>query len=76
MNENPKPKGILAKYTKNSNFKYFLCPNCYEYLMFDECTECGLICEIDEDKHIDLQREKIRSLNNIAKFFENLFPLH
>jgi len=75
MKENPKPKGILVKYTKNSNFNYFLCPNCYEYLLLDECPECGLICEIDENNCNKVQREKIKNLNNIAKLFQNLFPL-
>ena len=75
MNEITKPKGISVKFFNNSNFNYFLCPNCYEYLILDECLECGLICEIEEISSDDIEREKNRCLTDVAKLFGNLFPL-
>ena len=75
MSEIRKPKGILVKFFQNSDFIYHLCPNCYEYLMVDECLECGLICEINDIKRADMIEEEHTKLNNKAKNLENSFPL-
>ncbi len=74
MREN-KPKGIKVKFFKKSEYVNYLCPNCHEYLISDECVECGLTCEIEEIKDFDTKKEKNNKLNDIGKILENIFHL-
>ena len=69
MREN-KPKGIKVKFFEKSEYVYYLCPNCYEYLMFDECLECGLICEIEVYEKPDGTIKENANIHGISKFFE------
>jgi len=70
-----KPKGIEVKFFKESEFRYYLCPNCYEYLLLDECPECGLICEIKDSEKIDLITKEDFDVKDFSKFFENLLKI-
>jgi len=75
MRQIKKPKGIKVKFFEKSKFSYHLCPNCYEYLMFDECPECGLICKIADAENFDVRTKDISNVKEITKFLESIFKI-
>ena len=67
MNENKNPKGIKVIFFKKSKHRYYLCPNCYEYLMYDECLKCGLICDIEENERFNQFEHKTYEFKDLQK---------